>query len=195
VARSAGGATRVGSRLFPLEVKEVDPTTAPLITAAMGSEGDLVAARLARGCRCFGAWLGGELVGYGWLSTRPEWIGEIELEIAPGAREAYVWNCVTLGPHRRKGVFGGLVTSLVAQAREEGLARLWIGSAGNLADHAIERAGFVPVVRFDTTSRFGFLWLTMMPVADVDPGLLAAGPDVMPIKPGSTLRRSKLRRH
>jgi GNAT superfamily N-acetyltransferase len=161
----------------------------------MGSDGDLVEARLARGCRCFGAWLGRELVGYGWLSTRPEWIGEIELEITPGAHEAYVWNCVTLTPHRMKGVFRTLVASLVAQAREEGLARLWIGSAGNLADHAIETAGFIPVVRFDTTSRFGFRWLTIMPLADVDPGLLAAGPEMLAIKPGSSFRRSKRRRH
>jgi hypothetical protein len=71
----------------------------------MEAESGLVPGRLARGSRCFGAWAGHELVGYGWLSTKSEWIGEIELEIGLAPGEAYIWNCVTLNRHRRKGVF------------------------------------------------------------------------------------------
>ena len=70
----------------------------------MGADGDLVESRLARGCRCFGAWLDDGLAGYGWLSTKPEWIGELELEIAPGDGEGYIWNCFTLEQQRRRGV-------------------------------------------------------------------------------------------
>jgi GNAT superfamily N-acetyltransferase len=161
----------------------------------MGQEADLVPMRLARGSRCFGAWVGHELVGYGWLSPKSEWIGEVELEIAPAAGEAYVWNCVTLAPHRRKGVFRSLVTSLVAQAREEGLARLWIASVVDLADNAIEQGGFVPVMRFDTASRFGLRWLRVAPVEGGDSGLFTAARDVMAIKPGLSVRRSKSRKH
>jgi GNAT superfamily N-acetyltransferase len=161
----------------------------------MGTEGDLVAARVGRGCRCFGALLGDELAGYGWLSTGPEWIGEIQLEITPRQGEAYIWNCVTLPAHRRKGVFGALVASIVAQARNEGVSRLWIGSVGHLGQHSVVQAGFVPVVRFDTISRLGLRWLTILPVEGVEPGLLAAALDVMAVRAGSSVRRSRRRRH
>jgi GNAT superfamily N-acetyltransferase len=174
------------------DVREIDSAWAKV---AMGQEADLVPNRMARGSRCFGAWIGHELVGYAWWSAKPEWICEVELEIAPAAREAYVWNCVTLAPHRRKGVFRSVVTSLVAQAREEGVARLWIASVVDLAGNAIEQAGFVPVIRFDTASRFGLRWLRVVPMERVDPGLLAAATEVMAIKPGLSVRRSKSRKH
>jgi GNAT superfamily N-acetyltransferase len=161
----------------------------------MGAESHLVPARLAKGSRCFGAWFGHELVGYGWLSSKTEWIGEVQMEIAPAAREAYVWNCVTLAPHRRKGVFRSVVISLVAKANEEGLARLWIASGGDIGQNTITKAGFVPVVHFDTASRFGLRWLKVAPVDGVDPGLAAAAGDAMSIKAGTSLRISRQRRH
>ena len=161
----------------------------------MGPEADLVPARMARGSRCFGAWIGQELVGYGWLSATPEWIGEVELEISPGAGEAYLWNCVTLDPHRRKGVFRSMVATVVARARDEKVARLWIASVSDLAGSAIENAGFVRVMRFNTGSRFGMRWLRVAAEERVDPVLLAAAREVMAVKPGFSMRRSKKRRH
>jgi GNAT superfamily N-acetyltransferase len=184
VARSAGGDR--------FEVRELDSAWASL---AMGQEAGLVPGRLARGSRCFGAWIGHELVGYGWLSAKSEWIGELELEIAPAAREAYIWNCVTLAPHRRKGVFRTVVTSVVATAREEGLAKLWIASGGDLAGRTLKDAGFVRVMRFDTGSRFGMRWLWVAAVEGGDPGLFIAARDVMGIKPGFSMRRSTSRTH
>jgi len=161
----------------------------------MGREAGLVPARMARGSRCFGAWLGHELVGYGWLSSKPEWIGEIELEIAPIEGEAYIWNCVTLDPHRRKGVFRSIVTSLVAQGREEGLTRLWIASVSGLAESAMEQAGFVRAVRFGSTTRFGLRWLTVAPAPAVEDALLSAALKVTATKAGSSMRRSRSRVH
>lgn len=161
----------------------------------MGAEGDLVPQRLRRGSRCFGTWAGHELVGYGWLSAKPEWIGEVELEITPAAGEAYIWNCVTLAPHRRKGAFRSLVRALVTQAREEGMARLWIASLSDLGESAVAQAGFVPVIRFDSTTWWGFRWTTIAPVAGVDPGLVGAARTAMAVKLGSSLRRSKPRVH
>src|SRR6266851_5725936 len=76
----------------------------------MGDEGDLVEVRLARGCRCFGGWIDGELAGYGWLSTGSEWIGELELEIRPSVGEGYIWNCFTLADKRRRGVLRAVLT-------------------------------------------------------------------------------------
>jgi GNAT superfamily N-acetyltransferase len=161
----------------------------------MGPEADLVPGRMARGSRCFGAWVGHELVGYGWLSVKPEWIGEVELEIAPAAEEAYLWNCVTLAPHRRKGVFRSVVASVVAEAREENVAKLWIASVSDLAANAIESAGFVRVMRFETGLRFGMRWLRVAAFDGGDASLLAEARKVMAIKPGFSMRRSRSRRH
>jgi GNAT superfamily N-acetyltransferase len=176
----------------PFEVRELDSAWANL---AMGTEAGLVPGRLARGSRCFGAWIGHELVGYGWLSTKSEWIGELELEIAPAAGEAYIWNCVTLAPHRRKGVFRSVLASVVATSREEGLARLWIASGGDLGARALEVAGFARAMRFDIGSRFGMRWLRVAAVEGGDPGLFTSAREVMAIKPGFSMHRSKSRKH
>jgi Acetyltransferase (GNAT) family len=161
----------------------------------MGAEADLVPTRLVRGSRCFGAWVGSELVGYGWLSAKSEWIGEVGLAIAPAAGEAYVWNCVTIAPHRRKGVFRSVVTFLMSQARKEGLARLWIASNFDIPGNPIEQAGFVPVLRFETATRLGLRWLRVVSVKGVDPRLAASASKVMAIRPGVSIRRSIKRRH
>jgi GNAT superfamily N-acetyltransferase len=161
----------------------------------MEAESALVPGRLARGSRCFGAWVGHELVGYGWLSTKPEWIGEVQLEIGLPPGEAYVWNCVTLDRHRRKGVFRSVVTSIVGQAHKEGLTRLWIASLAGVGGNAIQKAGFEPVLRFDSGKRFGFHWIRVVPMQGVDPGLAAAARNALAVKAGLTVRRSKSRRH
>ncbi|MDQ6876218.1 MAG: GNAT family N-acetyltransferase [Candidatus Dormibacteraeota bacterium] len=177
---------------LPYAVTEIESA---LAAQAMGDEAELVPNRVARGSRCFGAWLGDELVGYGWLSAKPEWIGEIEREIAPAPGEAYIWNCVTFAPRRRKGVFRTLVASLVAYAKSEGLTRLWIATVSSLADSAISQANFVPVMRFDAASWFGLRWLKTVQVQGVDPGLSTAAQTAMAIEPGSSIRRSRPRRH
>ena len=166
----------------------------------MGPEGDLVATRLSRGCRCFGAWAGGDLLGYGWLTSGPEWIGEIDLEIRPGAGEAYIWNCVTLPPHRRQGVFGAMVAGLAARARSEGLSRLWIGSIAIPAEKVIPRAGFTPVLHFSSEVLSGIRWLKVRSDEGVEPGLLAAGREVFavggrPLRLDAWMVRAQPRRH
>lgn len=113
----------------------------------MGPDGDLVALRRRRGCRCFASWEDGTVRGYGWLSTRPEWIGEVGLELTPGPGEAYIWNCVTLPEHRLRGVFRGLVAAICEQARSEGLRRVWIASVQGTAEAALRPRGFEPAVR------------------------------------------------
>ncbi len=183
-----------------MEVREVFARAAQVIADVMGAEGDLVATRLARGSRCFGAWLGQEVVAYGWLSRQAEWIGEIGLEIAPSGGEAYVWNCVTLPQHRKKGVFRALMVAIVAQGSRDGLHRLWIGSVAGSAESAVVRAGFVPVLRFDTASMAGLRWLTVRQAEGADPRLVAAGREAMavggrPLQLGSTVSRSRRRRH
>jgi GNAT superfamily N-acetyltransferase len=159
----------------------------------MGRDGDLVAARFARGCRCFAVWVDGGLGGYGWLSTGAEWIGELQLEIRPGPGEGYIWNCATLDEHRRKGIFRSLLVGISDVARRDALRRLWIGSVAIPAEKAVGPAGFRPGLRF-TTARFAGLHLMRVtPAADGDIASSAAA--VLTIRPGVYLRRQSRRRH
>ena len=181
-------------------VVEVPAYAASDLASVMGPEGDLVALRLARGCRCFAARLGREVVAYGWLTTASEWIGEVELEIRPGSNEAYIWNCATLPEHRRKGYFRAVVKTIVAKARTEGLTRLWIGSLEIPASKAVAQAGFVPAIRFTSVWMSGVRWLRVRPADGVDPGLLTAAREVMalggrPLRLGSSMKRAERRTH
>jgi GNAT superfamily N-acetyltransferase len=126
----------------------------------MGPEGSLVQPRFARGCRCFAVVLEGVIAGYGWLSTGREWIGELQLEITPGPREAYVWNCATISEHRRKGIFRSLLVGISAAARAEGFRRLWIGSVAIPAERAVAPTGFRPAARFRTYNLLGLYLMT-----------------------------------
>jgi GNAT superfamily N-acetyltransferase len=171
-----------------------------VIAAAMGPDGDLVAARLARGCRCFGAWLGGELAGYGWLSVGHEWIGELELAISPGAAEGYIWNCFVLPRHRRKGVFSALLASVRTQGRDDGLRRVWIGSVAIPAEKAFGGSGFKPALLFETVRLPRLRWMRVSAAPGADPSFVnearkVIGPGGELLRLGSSLRRSHPRRH
>jgi len=159
----------------------------------MGRDGDLVEQRLARGCRCFIVTLDEQLAGYGWLSTGPEWIGELQLEIRPGDLEGYIWNCVTLEPVRRRGVFKSLLDGIAAHARAGGVGRLWIGSVAIPAEKALPPAGFRPALRFASASLGPFNWMRVSLVDEHD--LAMAAMKALRIRPGSRLRRSRRRRH
>ena len=134
----------------------------------MGDDGELVAARLARGCRCFALHVQGRLAGYGWLSAGPEWMGELSLEIRPAPGEAYVWNCVTLPEHRRQGLFRALLLGILRVAAREGTRRLWLGSIDRLGESAVAGAGFSPVLRLNVLDLPGLLWLSVRGVEGAD---------------------------
>ena len=134
----------------------------------MGEEGELVRSRFARGCRCFAVILDGAIAGYGWLSTGPEWIGELQREIRPGKSEAYIWNCVTHPEHRRKGVFKSIVGGISEAARQRGVRRVWIGSVDIPAEKALGPMGFAPAARFRVVRLAGLFAST---VRFVDTGL------------------------
>jgi GNAT superfamily N-acetyltransferase len=178
-------------------VEEINRLSAAEVAAAMGEEGDLVPLRLARGCRCFAVRLDDQLAAYGWLSTGPEWIGELGLEIRPAVAEAYIWNCVTLPAHRRRGLFRTLLSALVRQAGGEGLSRLWIGSVDRAGEASVAGAGFSPVLHLHVLDLPGLRWISVTAAEGVDAvsvdqaleslgdgGRLRAGP-----------RRRLLRRH
>jgi GNAT superfamily N-acetyltransferase len=161
----------------------------------MGSDADLVGARLARGCRCFGAWIGDDLAGYGWLSTRPEWIGELELTITPHAGEAYVWNCLTLEQFRRRGVLRALLAGITERAHDERLNRLWIGSVAIPAERAFGPLGFTPALHFASELIVGYRWLQVQSAAGADASLVDAAHQRVGVPSGRFLRLSHQRRH
>ena len=159
----------------------------------MGREGDLVAKRFARGCRCFAVWIDGSLGGYGWMTTGPEWIGELQLEIKPRPGEGYIWNCVTLAEHRRKGVFRSLLIGISGLARKEGLKRLWLGSLAIPAEKAVAPSGFKPALQLNSLN---FAGLHLLRVAEsADQGLARDAAVALGISPGIMLRRSRVRAH
>lgn len=161
----------------------------------MGAEGDLVATRMARGCRCFGVWLADELAGYGWLSIRPEWIGELELTITPRAGEGYIWNCFTLAPHRRRGVLRALLAGIREHARDDELSRLWIGSVAIPAEKAFGPSGFKPALHFASELIAGYRWLQVRTADGVNPTLAEEAHQVIGVPSGRFLRLSHPRRH
>jgi GNAT superfamily N-acetyltransferase len=178
-----------------VKIREIDSNTAPAIATAMGSEGDLVPTRLARGCRCFGAWIGDDLAGYGWLSTKPEWIGELELTITPRAGEAYVWNCFTLEHLRRRGVLRALLAGIRERAGKEGLTRLWIGSVAIPAERAFGPSGFTPALVFASELIAGYRWLQVQSATGADLNLAEAAHQRVGVPSGRFLRLSHQRRH
>lgn len=174
------------------------PATAAGLRAAMGVEGDLVDLRFGRGSRAFVGTVAGDVVGFGWLSTEAEWIGELGLEIRPAAGEAYLWNCVTLPGHRNCGYFRALLGHIVAVARDEGLDRVWIGGVDGGAESAVTGTGFAPVLNFRTITMGGVRWIDVRISEDVEPTLRSTATAALGDGRGrlrSSLRRVQHRRH
>jgi len=164
----------------------------------MADEGGLVMPRLRRGCRCFAGLVEGRVVAYGWVSTGPEWIGELGLEFRPPAGEAYVWNCVTLPDHRLRGHFTALLLRVTQIARAEGVRRLWIGSVDGGAESAVVAAGYHPVLRFRVAELLGLRWLAVIEADAADPdtvGVALAAVGAGPGGPRARLSRARQRTH
>lgn len=161
----------------------------------MGKEHELVALRKARGCRCFGAWIEDNLVGYGWLSTNPEWIGEVQMEIKPRAGEGYIWNCVTVPEQRGKGSFRAILTGIMKVAGQEGMTRLWLGTIAIPAEKAAGPSGFKPAIQADVFRLAGFHWVRTSAAPDASPSLVNEAGEVLSERPGWHVRRSRHRRH
>jgi len=174
---------------------EVTSSSAGALVAAMGDEGDRVAPRFERGSRAFAVVEAGKVVSYGWLSTKTEWIGELGVEISPDAGEAYIWNCLTLREHRRRGHYRDLLEGIVAQARRDGLARLWIGSTEDPAQKADTDAGFVTVLNFAVRRFAGLRWLSASPDSRADSELVAAAQRRLGMQSSTSIAADRRRIH
>jgi len=161
----------------------------------MGAERELIALRRTRGCRCFGAWIDGVLVGYGWLSTQPEWIGEEQVVIRPRPGEGYIWNCMTVPEHRRKGVFRAILAGITNVARSEGMNRLWLGTIAIPAEKAVGPSGFRPAIHTAGLRFAGFQVTRAWAAPGASPSLIRDASDVLSSRPGWHLLRTQHRRH
>jgi GNAT superfamily N-acetyltransferase len=132
--------------------------------------------RFASGRRCFVAWVAGAITSYGWVSQGAECIGELERPIRMLEGEAYLWDCATLPPYRRKRLYSALLGHVAAALRTEGLQRLWIGaSLGNQPSiQGFAAARFQPAAKFTYVRLLNARCLRMEGYPTASPTLIAA---------------------
>jgi ribosomal protein S18 acetylase RimI-like enzyme len=100
--------------------------------------------RLLGGRRCYTAWAGEKLAGYGWVSFDAEDVGELGLRLLLQPCEAYIWDCYTFPDFRNMHIYSTLLVAILHALHEEGLCRAWIGADTDNApsQRGIDRAGF-----------------------------------------------------
>jgi GNAT superfamily N-acetyltransferase len=114
-----------------------------------------MATRMDAGHRAYVAWRGAEAAAFGWAATRTAHIGELDFSFGIAGEERYLWNFVTLPPHRGLGIYPCLLDAIVRS--EADAQRYWIAYAPENAASAagIVRAGFQVVadLSFDGAGR------------------------------------------
>lgn len=128
--------------------RPVDSTDAGALARAMAMPQDAVLARQTWS-RCYAGQVGDEVLTSGWVSEVDTWVGEIAASIRPGEGEAYIWDCRTAPPFRRRGFYGDLLTQILADLGRRGLGRVWIATLERPSggSRGVQRAGFHPVLR------------------------------------------------
>ncbi len=147
---------------------EVQRESAGALAVAMGlPDPELILRRFAAGRRCFAAWVESQIAAYGWVSWAVECIGELEREFHMLPGEAYIWDCATLPPYRRQGLYSALLSYIAAELQREGVWRIWIGSslANRPSIRGFARAGFHPVIQllYVRLAPLTFLWIRRYP--------------------------------
>ena len=191
--------------LWAMDLNGADPTPAASHTAAFGEvpwdEADALAAamgptdpgagrrRLTDGRRCFAAWVAGEIAAYGWVSQGEESVGELERAFRLQPDAAYIWDCATLPPFRRHGLYSGLLRHIAGTLRAEGVRRLWIGASRRNRPSIVgfANAGFRPVINLTYVRVLGLRHTRMIDDKAAPAGLVAEARSLL----GSADRRGK----
>jgi ribosomal protein S18 acetylase RimI-like enzyme len=152
------------------------PEAAESLAVAMGLPNSAEAARrFTSERRCYVAWDGDRVVAYGWVSQGSECVGELERAFHMTPDEAYIWDCVTLPEYRGRGLYSALLAHMLAELREVGVRRTWIGaSLDNQASiKGFMKAGFQPTIKliYGRLLALRCAWVIGYPGA---PGLLVA---------------------
>jgi GNAT superfamily N-acetyltransferase len=158
----------------PAIFAEATSATGALATAMGLSGPDEIQRRFAAGSRCFVGRIGAAFAAYGWVSEGEERIGELERSLRMQAGEAYIWDCLTLEPYRRQGLYSALLVYIVATLRREGVHRLWIGTAlqNRPSLKGFANAGFQPVVTIRYIRLLGMSRSWLVDVAGAPPDLV-----------------------
>jgi len=134
--------------LTPASFSRAEPDVAREVAQAMDA-GLLtdVLKRFENGSRCYVARVDGRLAAYAWVSFGEEFVGELNLRLRLLPDEAYIWNCVTLPAFRRNQLYSALLVHIVAELRQAGFSRVWIGAdlENIVSQRGIARAGFTCV--------------------------------------------------
>jgi ribosomal protein S18 acetylase RimI-like enzyme len=114
------------------------------LAAVMRVATEALRRRLAESGSAALALTGEEIVGYGWVRYGALRIPDLRLEVPLPKDHAYIWDCLTLPPHRGRGIFPGLLRFLLEELRERGFRQAWAATApGNTASvRAFAKAGF-----------------------------------------------------
>jgi hypothetical protein len=175
----ARGAPAPASPRLAAELVEIG--AGPELAAAMGRDARLAAGRFVRGCRCFAARVEGGIAAYAWVSTGSEWIGEIDSPIQLSPAEAYVWNCVTLPPYRRRRLYTALLGLVAARLGAEGVRRVWVATLVSLphAGRGVATAGFRPAAHAVCLRVAWLRLLWLVAVRQAEPELAASARRVL----------------
>ena len=149
VMELTGGETVAASPRVAALFGEARRESAGPLAAVMGlPDPEPIRQRFATGRRCFVARIEDQIAAYGWVSQTAECIGELEREIQIRAGEAYIWDCVTLPPYRRRRLYSALLSHITLKLGGEGVRRVWIGSSlhNRPSIRGFANAGFQPVV-------------------------------------------------
>ncbi len=103
--------------------------------------------RFAEGRRCYAARAQGRLAAYGWVSFGDETVGELGLRVRLLPDEAYIFDCATLPPYQRQGLYAALLGRMVAELRAADLQGVWIGADydNRPSQAGIAHAGFTAI--------------------------------------------------
>jgi GNAT superfamily N-acetyltransferase len=143
-----GAPPEMASRL-PTAFAEVSPDDWRALQAAMSlPDPALIRHRFQTGRRCFGLRAHDQLVAYGWATRGPERVGELERVFRLNDDEVYIWDCGTVPTWRGQRCYTALLSHMLRQFHDEGIARRWIGASrqNQPSIRGIVRAGFQHVM-------------------------------------------------
>ena len=119
---------------------------AMLMAALQERTRDEIERRLAGGHRAYVACIAEEPAAFGWVATCSAEIGEMAMAFEIPSGDRYLWNFVTLPPHRGKGIYPRLLDAIV-RAESAEADRFWIAYApeNHASASGITKAGFVAI--------------------------------------------------
>lgn len=152
-----------------------DPTDPPDLEfrAATSADGTLYArdigtdssstfaARLSDATRCWIVLLEGTIVHATWTTTKAAWTRELRRYFKPPPGDGYIYESFSSPDARGRGIYPLALKHILARARAEGIARMWVGvEADNPPSiRAITKAEFEIAFEISYRRRLGRLTL------------------------------------